>query len=207
MTKISSVIFPLFLLASIAFIAQQQPPAASPRGTNTSSQSGHRLAQSMQAKIDHIQENAQRPTPDQTPTVMTEEEINDYIATGGIVLPKGVKKLRLQGTSGVITAFLNVDFDEIRAGQNSLNPMLSVFSGQHDVVVEADAAASGGRGKVHIREVSIDGITVPHVALEYFVSKYIAPKYPNIGLDSEFQLTYKIDTSTVGYHKLTVTQK
>lgn len=207
MTKISSVIFPLFLLASIAFIAQQQPPAASPRGTNTSSQAGHRLAQSMQAKIDHIQENAQRPTPDQTPTVMTEEEINDYIATGGIVLPKGVKKLRLQGTSGVITAFLNVDFDEIRAGQNSLNPMLSVFSGQHDVVVEADAAASGGRGKVHIREVSIDGITVPHVALEYFVSKYIAPKYPNIGLDSEFQLTYKIDTSTVGYHKLTVTQK
>ena len=207
MTKISSVIFLLFLLASIAFIAQQQPPAASPRGTNTSSQAGHRLAQSMQAKIDHIQENAQRPTPDQTPTVMTEEEINDYIATGGIVLPKGVKKLRLQGTSGVITAFLNVDFDEIRAGQNSLNPMLSVFSGQHDVVVEADAAASGGRGKVHIREVSIDGITVPHVALEYFVSKYIAPKYPNIGLDSEFQLTYKIDTSTVGYHKLTVTQK
>ena len=208
MTKISSVILSMLLLASIAFIARQQPAAAGQRaGTNTSSQSGHRLAQSMQAKIDHIQENGQRSTPDQTPTVMTEEEINDYIASGSIVLPKGVKKLRLQGITGVITAFLNVDFDEIRGGQNSLNPMLSVFSGQHDVVVAADAAASGGRGKVHIREVSIDGITVPHVALEYFVSKYIAPKYPNIGLDSEFQLTYKIDTSTVGYHKLTVTQK
>jgi hypothetical protein len=85
--------------------------------------------------------------------------------------------------------------------------MLSIFSGQHDVRVEADAAASGGQGTVHVREVSIDGFSVPHVALEYFVSKYIAPKYPNIGIDSKFQLPSKIDLATVGYHKVTVTQK
>jgi hypothetical protein len=45
------------------------------------------------------------------------------------------------------------------------------------------------------------------MALEYFVSKYITPKYPNIGLDSQFRLPNRIDTATVGYHKLTVTQK
>jgi hypothetical protein len=45
------------------------------------------------------------------------------------------------------------------------------------------------------------------MALEFFVEHYITPKYPNVGLDSQFQLPNRIDTATVGYHKLTVTQK
>ena len=203
--KSLSFIFTLFLVASIAFIAQQRPVA--PKSAAQPSSSGHRLAQSMQVKLDHIQQNGERANPDQTPTVMTEEEVNDYFAAGNVKLPQGVKKLRLEGRTGVVTAFLNVDFDEIRAGQHSSNPLLSVFNGQHDVRVEGDAAGSGRQGKVHVREVSIDGYSVPRIALEYFVSKYITPKYPNMGLDSTFQLPDKIDTATVGYHKVTVTQK
>ncbi len=207
--KITRAILTVLLLGSIAFIAQQHPSAAPqrPAASPQPSTSGHRLAQSMQAKLDHIQENGQRANPDQTPTVMTEEEVNDYVASGRIVLPQGVKKLRMEGRSGVVTAFLNVDFDEIRAGQSSANPLLSVFSGQHDVRVEADAAGSGGQGKVHVRDVSIDGFSVPRMALEFFVSKYITPKYPNVGLDSTFKLPNRVDMATVGYHKLTVTQK
>jgi hypothetical protein len=205
--KFSRAILTVFLLASVAFVAQQKPPAAPQHEALPAPASGHRLAQSLQSKLTHIQQNGERSTPDQTPTVMTEEEINDFIASGGIVLPQGVKKLRLEGRSGQVTAFLNVDFDQIRGGQNLSNPMLSVFSGQHDVRVEADAAGSGREGRVHVREVSIDGFTVPRMALEYFVSKYITPKYPNVGLDSTFQLPNKIDVATVGYHKLTVTQK
>ena len=206
--KFFSSILTLLLLASIVFIAQQPPSTSPPRQTPPqSSVSSHRLAQSLQTKLDYIKQNSERANPNQAPTVMTEEEINDYIASGGIVLPQGVKKLRLEGRTGVVTAFLNVDFDEIRGGQKSANPLLSLFNGQHDVRVEADAAGSGHKGRVHVREVSIDGYTVPRMALEYFVSKYITPKYPNIGLDSTFQLPDKIDTATVGYHKLTVTQK
>src|ERR1051326_4613870 len=205
--KFFSSILTLTLLGSIVFIAQQRPSVSAQRPASQSSISGHRLAQSLQSKLDHIEKNGERANPDQTPTVMTEEEINDYIAAGGIVLPQGVTKLRLEGRSGVVTAFLNVDFDEIRGGQSSSNPLLSVFSDRHDVRVEADAAGSGHEGLVHVREVTIDGFSVPRMALEYFVSKYITPKYPNIGLDSKFQLPNKIDTAAVGYHKLTVTQK
>jgi len=206
--KFFSSILTLLLLASIVFIAQQRPSGSSQHPASSQpSSSGHRLAQSLQAKLDYIKQNSERANPSQAPTVMTEEEINDYIASGGIVLPQGVKKLRLEGRTGVVTAFLNVDFDEIRGGQKSANPLLSLFNGRHDVRVEADAAGSGHEGRVHVREVSIDGYTVPRMALEYFVSKYITPKYPNIGLDSTFQLPDKIDVATVGYHKLTVTQK
>jgi len=219
---ISRIVLTILLVVSIVFIVQEGPasvqqpssgsrPAtsqqATPQQSSSPHSSGHRLADSMQTKLDHIQENGEQAHPDQAPTVMTEEEVNDYIAAGRIVLPQGVKKLKLEGRSGVVTAFLNVDFDEIRAGQNSSNPMLSLFSGQHDVRVEADASGSGREGRVHVREVTIDGFSVPRMALEYFVSKYITPKYPNVGIDSQFQLPNKIDMATVGYHKVTVTQK
>jgi len=180
------------------FIGQQQISAHT---------SEHRLAASMQHKLDRIHENSERSRPDQTPTVLTEEEINDYFAAGYVKLPVGVKKVTFQGKSGVVTAFLTVDFDEIRAGQRSSNPLLSIFSGMHDVRAEADAAASGGVGRVHVRTISIDGTEIPRIALEFFASKYLTPKYPNVGLDSEFKLTDRIDAAVVGYHKLTAVQK
>jgi hypothetical protein len=219
---ISRTLLTILLVASVIFIVQQGPASVqqpssgsktaasqqvTPQQSSSPHSSGHRLADSLQTKLDHIQENGEQEHPDQAPTVMTEDEVNDYIAAGRIVLPQGVKKLKLEGRSGTVTAFLNVDFDEIRAGQNSSNPMLSLFSGQHDVRVEADASGSGREGRVHVREVTIDGFSVPRMALEYFVSKYITPKYPNVGIDSQFQLPNKIDMAAVGYHKITVTQK
>lgn len=169
--------------------------------------SSHRLAASMERKLERIRENAARPQPDQTPTVITEEEINDYFAAGMVKLPQGVKKVNLQGNSGVIISLITVDFDEIRSGQKSSNPLLAIFSGTHQVRADGDAAGSGGQGKVHVRTVSIDGVDVPRVALEFFVEKYLKPKYPNVGLDSQFTLPERIDTATVGYHKLIITQK
>jgi hypothetical protein len=208
--KIAWSLLTLLLVGSLFYL--NRPQASAPAGNQSSdsrqsSTSDHRLAQSMQAKLDHIRANSEREHPDQTPTVLTEEEINDYLASNHVQLPQGVKKVRLEGRSGVVDAFVNVDFDEIRGGQRSANPLLSLFSGRHDVRLQADAAGSGGQGKVHVRRVSIDGIDVPQIALQYFVEKYITPKYPNVGIDSTFQMPNKIDVATVNYHKLTLTQK
>lgn len=167
----------------------------------------HRLADSLQRKLDHIQRNGRLAHPDPTPTVMTEEEINDYVASGHVKLPQGVKKVRFEGQSGVLVSIATIDFDEIRQGQKSSNPLLALFNGVHTVRVEADAAATGGEGKVHVRTVTFDGTAVPRFALEYFLSRYVTPKYPNVGMDSTFRLSDRIDTAIIGYHKLTVTQK
>jgi len=169
--------------------------------------SQHRLANSMQAKLDHLDRNATLAHPDPTPTVMTEEEVNDYVASGRVKMPEGVKKVVFQGQSGVLTSVATVDFDEINGGQRASSPLLSLFNGTHNVLVESDAVGNGGEAKVHIRNVTIDGITVPRMALEFFVSKYLTPKYPNVGMDSTFKLPDKIDTAIIGYHKLTVVQR
>jgi hypothetical protein len=192
-------------LASPPAAASGQPaPSQSPSAQSSGS---HRLADSAEAKFMHIQQNGEKPRPDPAPTVFTEEEINDYLASGRVELPQGVKKVRLQGRSGQVTGFLTVDFDQIKQNQRSSNMLLSLFSGTHDVTVETDAAGSAGEGKVHVRTVSLDGTEVPRMALEYFAEKYITPKYPNIGLDSQFKLPNRIDMATVGYHKISIVQK
>lgn len=196
---------PMVTLASVTATASGQPaPSQSPSAQSSGS---HRLADSAEAKFMHIQQNGEKPRPDPAPTVFTEEEINAYLTSGRVELPQGVKKVRLQGLSGQVTGFLTVDFDQIKQNQHSSSMLLNLFSGTHDVTVETDAAGSAGEGKVHVRTVSLDGTEVPRMALEYFAEKYITPKYPNVGLDSQFKLPNRIDMATVGYHKISIVQK
>lgn len=164
-------------------------------------------ANSCQRKFDHLRQNGSKAKPDQTPTVFTEGEINAWLSSGNAQLPQGVKKLQLGGESGVINATAYVDFDAITAGKRSNNPLLYLFRGTHEVQAKAHASGSGGQGQVHIDSVSIDGVNVPRMALEYFAEKYVTAKHPGIGIDSAFQLPHRIDTATVGDRKLTVTQK
>jgi len=95
----------------------------------------------------------------------------------------------------------------LRENQRSANPFMSMFSGTHDVTVETDAAGSAGQGKVHVSTVSLDGTEIPRMALQFFVERYLTPKYPNVGLDSQFKLPNRIDGATVGYHKISLVQK
>jgi hypothetical protein len=161
----------------------------------------------MQSNLQHIESNGVAAAPDQTPTEFAEQEINAYFAAGMVKLPAGVRSVRFEGEPGIITATARVDFDQIKSGRNSSNPLLSIFSGVHDVVVVAPAHGAGGQGYVHIDSVSLDGVEIPRVVLQLFVDKYLRPKYSNLGLDSQFSLPDRIDTATVGLHKLTVTQK
>jgi hypothetical protein len=191
--------FLIFLLTVVV------APAFSPAQTKSSVSSS--AVSGMERKLQHIERNAALSQPDQTPTEFTEQEINAYFAAGKIKLPAGVQSVNFQGQPGVVTATSRVDFDELKAGRRSSNPLLSVFSGVHEVVVVAHAHGAGGQGFVNVDSVSLDEVGIPRFALQLFVEKYIQPKYPNIGMNSRFTLPDRIDTATVGLHKLSVTQK
>ena len=161
----------------------------------------------MQQKLDHIDQNATANPVDTRPTQLKEDEANAWVAEGMLKMPKGVKKAVFHAQSGTIHCDANVDFDEITAGSHSFNPLLMIFSGTHDISVEGAADAQGGTGHVHIQSASLDGIDIPRSALELFVNRYLKPKYPNVGLDSEFKMPDRIDTATVGNQYVVVTQK
>ncbi len=158
-------------------------------------------------KLQRVQSNGTQAHPDPSPTEFSEQEINAYFASGKVELPTGVRSVVLQEQPGTVIGTSQVDFDQLKAGKNSYNPLLSVFSGVHEVMVTAHAYGAKGVGLVHVDSVSLDGVEIPRFVLEMFVEKYLKPKYPNIGIDSRFALPARVDSATVGLHTVTVIQK
>jgi len=162
---------------------------------------------SINRKIAHLEANGRVAHPTSAPTVLTEAEINAYLASDEVQFPAGVNAVHLTGSQGTISGNAKVDFDQVRAGIHSSNPLLSIFSGVHDVNAEAHAYGRAGQGYVHIDSVSLDGVEVPNFVLQLFVEKYIQPKNPNIGIDSRFNLPDRIDSAVIGQHQVTLSQK
>ena len=161
----------------------------------------------MDRKLQYIEQNGRLAHPDQRPTILTEAETNAYFAAGRVKLPAGVQSVVLHSTPGVITGLSHVDFDRLKQGRNASNPLLSIFSGVHDVEVVANAHGAGRIGYVEIQSVSLDGVEVPRIVLQLFIDKYLKPKYPYLGMNSQFALPDKIDIANVGSHQVTLTQK
>lgn len=191
-----------FLLAAILLAALVEIPSA-----QTHSSANSAAVISMQRKLEHVQSNGATAHPDTASTDFTEEEVNSYFASGNVKLPAGVQSATFRAQPGVVTSSARIDFDQLKAGRNSSNPLLSAFAGLHDVVVVAHAQGIGGQGLVHVDSLSLDGVEIPAFVLQIFVQKYLQPRYPNIGIDSRFALPDRVDTATVGLHTLTVKQK
>jgi hypothetical protein len=186
----------VFLILIVASLWAAPPPV-----------SADSQAVSCERKFAHIEANGRSPHPSEVPTVVNEQELNAYLASGQIELPAGVESVKLEGQSGIINGTARIDFDKVRAGVHSSNPLLAIFSGVHQVVVDTHAHGASRQGYVHVDSVSIDGIEVPRLVLELFVEKYLQAKYPQIGLDSKFALPDRIDSAMVGEHQVTVLQK
>jgi hypothetical protein len=162
---------------------------------------------SIERKFEHIEVNGRSSRPDSAPTIFNEQEANAYLASDQIELPPGVGAVKLKFEPGAISGTTRVDFDKALASARSSNPLLAIFSGVHEVAVFTHAHGTAGQGYVHVDSVSLDGIVVPNFVLQLFMEKYLQPKYPQIGIDSRFQLPDRIATATVGQRQVTLVQK
>ena len=193
-------------VAGICCMAALSMFTASAQTTSTSKHFSA-AAQKFQDKLNFLERNAQAKPVQRRSTQINAEEVNAWFREGGYKLPQGVEKVVFHSRADTIQADSTVDFDAVKQGKRNLNPLLSIFSGVHEVQVTAAASAQNGQGHVTIESVSIDGVGVPHLALEMFVKRYITPKYPNVGLDNLFQMPDRIDSATVGNDNALVTQR
>jgi hypothetical protein len=191
---------PQFLL--LLFLAPSLTASFSQAGAGRNSNP----AADMQRKLDHLLSNSKLQHPDPTPTVFMEEEINAYLASGEVKFPAGVDSVSFQEEPGMVTASLKVNFDKLKAERNSGNPLLQIFTGMHAIEGRAHARGVDGSAFVNVDSVSLDGVEIPRLVLQLFVDQYLRPRYPQVGLDSEFALPARVDTVVVGSHRLTLTQ-
>jgi hypothetical protein len=191
------------LFALICFVIG----CANPSRAQTARVPNPAAAERMETKLHHVVDNGRVEQPSPSPTEFTEQEINSYLAGGKVKLPAGVQSVNFQAQPGVATATAQVNFDQIKTGRNSGNPLLALFSGVHTAVVVAHAHGEAGRGFVHVDSVVLDGTEIPPMILQLFVQKFVQPKYPNVGIDSRFALPDRIDEAIVGLQKLTISQK
>jgi hypothetical protein len=188
--------FVLFAVAMLLPVASAAQRAHSPEF-----QSAHK-------KFQWIAENGERADPSTSPTVLTAEEWNSYLNEGGVKLPPALSDIHITSEPGVGHARAQVDFDQLTANRTRSNPLLFLFTGRHQVAVSARAEAAGGVATVHVESAAFDGIEIPRMALEYFASRYLRPKYGNaVSLDSTFRLPDRIDTAVVGADQVTITQR
>jgi hypothetical protein len=185
-------------MLALSFLVAQEAP----KGPHFSA-----AAQRCQNKFDFLERNGKSNPVQRRSTQINADEVNAWFREGGYRLPQGVQKVVFHGQPDNIQANATVDFDAVKEGRRNLNPLLSMFSGVHEVEVTATASAQNGQGHVNVQSVSIDGVGVPHLALELFVNKYLKPKYPNVGLENDFQMPDRIDTATVGNDNALLTQR
>jgi hypothetical protein len=189
----------VIIVCSLFLTSQRNPPASTKHFSAP--------AQRFQSKLDFLERNGNSNPVQRRSTQINADEVNAWFREGGYKLPQGVQKVIFHSQPDTIQADTTVDFDAVKEGKRNLNPLLSVFSGVHEVQITATGSAQNGRGQVNVQTVSIDGVGVPHLALEMFVNKYLAPKYPDIGLENNFEMPDRIDTATIGNDNALLTQK
>jgi hypothetical protein len=200
MKRFVGFVLPVVLLAATATTVAGSKPE--PQHDNHSPD-----FHAMEHKIAYLKQNAAKSHPDPKPTEITESEANAYFNEGGVKLPKGVSHVRLAATPGMIDGHAQVDFEALTRGKSSANPLLSLFSGTHDIHVVAQASGSNGSASIRAQSVSLDGIEVPQMLLLLFVQHFLTPKYPNVGITSTFKLPLRIDSAVLESGRIALVQK
>jgi hypothetical protein len=113
--------FLLFLIILVALT-----PLSQPSWSQTKSSAKPVQVASVERKLEHLESNGALATPDPAPTDFSEQEINAYLASGRIELPAGVQSVVLQEQPQVVVGTSRVDFDKLKSGKNSYNPLLTL---------------------------------------------------------------------------------
>jgi hypothetical protein len=159
-------------------------------------------------KFAKLSEYGHSSDPASRSSVLTAREWNAYFDEGGVQLPEGVSGIHVTSEPSIAHGDAEVDFDRLTANRIRSNPLLALFTGKHHVTVTAHASAADGMATVHVESVLFDGVQIPRLALEYFASRFLRPRFGNaVGMDSTFALHHRIDSAIVGMNQVTITQR
>lgn len=152
----------------------------------------------LKQKVAVIALTGERPVKQPRRTLVTENEVNAYLAYDAAPdLPAGVvdPSVAILGT-GRLSGRAIVDLDAVRKSSNPtsmLDPM-SYLTGRVPITATGVLTTNNGVGRFQLESASISSVPVPKMILQQIVSYYSrTPEYPRgIGLDDPFALPARI---------------
>jgi hypothetical protein len=157
-----------------------------------------RDAASLKQKVATITAQGERPSTIARRTIVTESEVNSYLAyDAGDQIPVGVVEPSIAVVgSGRLSGRAVVDLDAVRkqkAPTSLLDPM-NYLMGRLAVTAVGTLKTANGVGRIELESSSVGSVPIPKILLQEIVSYYSrsAEKPAGISLDDPFPLPARI---------------
>jgi len=176
--------------------ASESLDTASPPSTNASAGLSLAAAQSLEDKLRVLQTPVSPTARSLRPVTITEAEANSYLKyRSGTFLPPAVHDPELHIASDSVSGTADVDFGQLNQGTTPANQandwttraLAGLFTGKQRVAATGKLATGDGQGRVTIESVSIGGINVPPVLVDWLLQNYVAKRY-KVDLSKPFTL-------------------
>jgi hypothetical protein len=128
---------------------------------------------------------------------ISSQEINAYVETElPQVAPAGIRQphVVLHGENTATGSAL-VDFVKLRSakGQKTNWFMRKLLEGEREVKVTTRVDSANGQATVNIQRVEVGGIPIQGAALDFLISNYLMPNYPEAKIGQPFALHRSVD--------------
>jgi hypothetical protein len=161
--------------------------------TNKATTVSPKTAESLQKKIDLVQEAEHNPNrrDGSSRVEVSEAELESYVLYSlKEHIPARIDSIDVQLSPGAISSETQITFTSNATG----NPMVdALVGGTHDLFLKGKLEGTMGRGKFDLVEIRVDGIPVPNVLIQALFKKYVKPKYPDADLNEPFDLPWDIE--------------
>ncbi len=111
-------------------------------------------------------------------------------------VPSGLRNIHIEtGSNNIIRGTADIDFLKIRQAQGEKPGWLlsQLLGGERPVEVTARLTSADGVAKVDVLKVSISGFVAEGATLDFLITTFVLPNFPEAKVGTNFRLDYNID--------------
>jgi hypothetical protein len=124
-------------------------------------------------------------------------DLNPYLnSIIQLSVPAGLRNVRLEtGTNNIIRGTADIDFVKIRQARGEAPSWLmsQLMGGERPVEITARLTSAHGVAKVDVLKVSISGVVAEGRMLDFLITTFVVPNFPDAKIGTDFRLDYNID--------------
>jgi hypothetical protein len=151
------------------------------------------LAASAQKKFDRIADGLAKPG---SVISLSRAELNAWAQTKiPEIVPQGLRNPMLDLGEGQATGYAIVDFLKMRQAQGKETPWLisKLIEGERPLKVSVRITSANGKMTVYLTSIELSGASLSGKTLDFLISTFFRPLYPEAKINEPFDLSYGID--------------